>query len=104
MENITPRMREQMKFYAGYLAAQFPDLTATRNDQTEAVWTRMQSQAQRIVESYMPEPAPVAHFRRKRKQKLFLTRTIALLVGLGFLWASSESLGDAFAIPIAVAL
>lgn len=104
MENITPQMREQMKLYAGYLVARFPDLDAKRNDQTEAVWPRVQTEAQRIVESHMPEPALVAHFRRKRRQKLFLTWTIALLVGLGFLLANSESVGDAFALPIGLAL
>src|SRR5690625_7859090 len=93
-----------MKLYVGYLATRFPDLDAKRNDQTEAVWPRVQTEAQRIVESHMPEPAHAAHFRGKGRQKLFLTWTIALLVGLGILLANSDSAGDPFALPLGLAL
>ena len=78
MENITPRMRDQMKLYAERLASQFPDLNATRDRKTEVVWPRLQSEALRIVEREMPEPVSVAQLRRKRRQKLLVTWTIAI--------------------------
>src|SRR5699024_4614346 len=98
-----PRMRDQMKLYAERLASQFPDLNATRDRKTEVVWPRLQSEALRIVEREMPEPVSVAQLRRKRRQKLLVTWTIAILVGVAFFWASSESLSDAFVIPLGFA-
>src|SRR5690625_2436448 len=104
MANITPQMREQMKLYAGYLAARFPDLDVTRNDQTEAVWPRMQTEAQRIVENHMPEPVEIASLRRKQKLKIGLTWALCMLTGIAVFVTGSEHTGDVFAFPIGSAI